>query len=57
VGRATNQNSIRRVGGYEPGVDFLQKPFSTDELDTKIRVLLERNRALALTHLGVCPSG
>jgi DNA-binding response OmpR family regulator len=41
VGRATNQNSIRRVGGYEPGVDFLQKPFSTDELDTKIRVLLD----------------
>ena len=30
-----------RVGGYEPGVGFLQKPFSTDELDTKIRVLLD----------------
>ena len=30
-----------RLGGYEPGVGFLQKPFSTDELDTKIRVLLD----------------
>jgi CheY-like chemotaxis protein len=30
-----------RVGGYEPGVGFLQKPFSTDELETKIRVLLD----------------
>jgi two-component system, cell cycle sensor histidine kinase and response regulator CckA len=30
-----------RVGGYEPGVGFLQKPFSTDELDAKIRVLID----------------
>jgi PAS domain S-box-containing protein len=30
-----------RVGGYESGVGFLQKPFSTDELDAKIRTLLD----------------
>jgi PAS domain S-box-containing protein len=30
-----------RVGGYEPGVAFLQKPFSTNELDAKIRGLLD----------------
>jgi PAS domain S-box-containing protein len=30
-----------RGGGYESGVGFLQKPFSTDELDAKIRALLD----------------
>jgi two-component system cell cycle sensor histidine kinase/response regulator CckA len=30
-----------RAGGYEAGVGFLQKPFSTDELDAKIRTLLD----------------
>jgi two-component system cell cycle sensor histidine kinase/response regulator CckA len=30
-----------RAGGYEAGVGFLQKPFSTDELDAKIRGLLD----------------
>jgi PAS domain S-box-containing protein len=30
-----------RVGGYESGVGFLQKPFSADELDAKIRTLLD----------------
>jgi two-component system cell cycle sensor histidine kinase/response regulator CckA len=36
----TDDEAIR-AGGYEPGVGFLQKPFSTDELDAKIRTLLD----------------
>lgn len=30
-----------QVGGYEPGIAFLQKPFSIDELDGKMRELVD----------------
>ncbi|HVC88093.1 MAG TPA: PAS domain S-box protein [Gaiellaceae bacterium] len=30
-----------KAGGYEPGIAFLQKPFGIDELDEKIRELLD----------------
>ena len=35
------EDAAIRVGKYEPGVAFLQKPFSTHELDAKIRALLD----------------
>ena len=34
-------DQLVQVGGYEPGIAFLQKPFSIDELDGKMRELVD----------------
>ena len=35
------EDAAIRIGGYEAGVSFLQKPFSGEQLDDKIRSLLD----------------
>jgi len=34
-------DAVIRVGGFEPGISFLQKPFSGDELARRVRELLD----------------
>ena len=34
-------DAVIRVGGFEPGVSFIQKPFTGDELARRVRELLD----------------
>jgi DNA-binding response OmpR family regulator len=38
-------DTVIRVGGFELGVSFLQKPFSGDELARRVRELLDSHAA------------
>jgi len=40
-------SAIGHHGVLEPGIAFLQKPFSTDDLTRKVRALLDENLVLA----------
>ena len=40
-------SAIGHHGVLEPGIAFLQKPFSTDDLTRKVRTLLDENLVVA----------